>query len=642
MANSPTPGRTDRLNSSQGPNPAAKDATLTPPPVTRTPGGSGDRPRLAPGERPLPDFVLVAKLGEGGFGEVWKARGPGGIDVALKFIALGDRVGEVELRALELIKGIRHPHLVGLFGAWQQDDQLILAMDLADGTLLDCLNAALLQGHQGIPRPELLEYMREAAKGLDHLNSINIQHQDVKPQNLLLVGGGVKVADFGLAKVLQHSVTGKSHGGLSLAYAPPEFHDRKTTRWSDQYSLAVSYCQLRGGRLPFGGSAREVMIGHVMHPPDLTMLPEAERAAVARALSKEPKERWPSCREFVEALARVGGASATREVTQRRTPEPLPDTKQTGSVRSGRWRCRWLLLARLFLLLGLGLALLLFGPERVGMPRISDEALALDLGRGVKLELIYVKKGEFWMGASEGEEKGADDDNPRHRVQITKPFWLGKYAVTQEEYARLIGKPDFIWFCAEGTGKDKVRGMDTRRFPAEWVSWEDATAFCEELNRKHLSQLPELRRAGYKFRLPTEAQWEYACRAGTETPFHFGKDLNGTQANCKGTEPYGTAVKGPYLERTCQVGSYDANFWGLYDMHGNVWQWCADYYDPNFYRTGPLKDPFNGQRAAEDCRILRGGSWDMEAGLCRAAYRGRGTPGDHQHRFGFRVALCLD
>ncbi len=252
---------------------------------------------LAPGARPLPDYELVKLLGRGGFGEVWRAAGPGGFDIALKFIRLGGPAAQVELRSLELIKGIRHPHLLTMFGAWLRRDYLIVAMELADRTLLQRWQECSDQGMPGIPAPELLEYIREAAEGLDFLNEVRhpsasggltgVQHKDVKPQNLLLVGGAVKVADFGLAQVLEQTSVSAS-GGLTPAYAAPEFFQGRTSRWSDQYSLAVTYCHLRGGRLPFTGSAARVMASHVSQPPDLDMIPESERGAVERT--------WPRSR----------------------------------------------------------------------------------------------------------------------------------------------------------------------------------------------------------------------------------------------------------------------------------------------------------------------------------------------------------
>jgi serine/threonine protein kinase len=267
---------------------------------------------LSAGASPVAGYVLVKLLGKGGFGEVWNATGPGGFSVALKFIRLGGEAARVELRSLEVMKSIRHGHLLHMSGAWQVGDYLIIAMELADCTLLDQLNAARKQDEKGIPPAELIEYMRDAAKGIDYLNErhhltpsgnpVAIQHKDIKPQNLLVVGGTVKVADFGLARVLQHTVT-MATGNMTPAYAPPEFFEDKVTRWSDQYSLAVTYCQLRGGQLPFTGSALQIMAGHASRVPDLSMIPGPERAPVARALSKKPEERWPDCRAFVEALA---------------------------------------------------------------------------------------------------------------------------------------------------------------------------------------------------------------------------------------------------------------------------------------------------------------------------------------------------
>jgi serine/threonine protein kinase len=308
----------------------AANPSDTPAAGMNTPAAGGPASRLAfePGARPLPDYELVRVLGRGGFGEVWQANGPGGFAVALKFIRLGDLPGRLELRSLELMKPVRHAHLLTLFGAWQRDDWLILAMELAEGTLHERWRQANEKGSPGIPAPELAEYLREAAKGIDYLNErrhpdgqgglVSIQHRDIKPQNLLLVGGTVKVADFGLAKLLEHTVAAAS-GSMTPVYAAPEFFGNQATRWSDQYSLAVTYCQLRGGKLPFEGSPWQVMSGHLTQAPDLTMLPEAERPAVARALAKKPEERWDSCRDFADAIGAVIPAGRGR-----RPPPAMP------------------------------------------------------------------------------------------------------------------------------------------------------------------------------------------------------------------------------------------------------------------------------------------------------------------------------
>ncbi len=267
---------------------------------------------LEAGAEPILGYRLVEPLGRGGCGEVWKATGPGGFELALKFVCLAESIGPLELRALQIIKDVRHPHLLATFGAWQVGRYLINAKELAERTLLDRFREAAGQGFPGIPAPEIHEHFLDAARGLDYLNEprhpsggaepVGIQHRDVKPQNLLLVGGSVKVADFGLARILEHTQTGHT-GSMTPAYAAPEFFKKQTSNQSDQYSLAVTYCHLRGGRLPFTGGMAEVMAGHLLEPPDLTMLPEGEREAAARALAKEPRDRWGSCRAFVEALS---------------------------------------------------------------------------------------------------------------------------------------------------------------------------------------------------------------------------------------------------------------------------------------------------------------------------------------------------
>ena len=261
---------------------------------------------------PVPGYRLIERLGQGGSGQVWEAEGPGGFQVALKFVPLTEPFGLVELHGLQTIREIRHPHLLTTFGSWQSDDHLIIAMELAERTLLDRFREAAGQGFAGIPAPEIFEHFLDAAKGLDYMNEprhlspegegrVGIQHCDIKPQNLLLVGGSVKVADFGLARILEHSRTSHTDG-LTPPYAAPEFFDEKTSSQSDQYSLAMTYCHLRGGRIPFNGSFVEIISGHALRPPDLTMLPVVERPTVDRALAKAPRDRWPSCRAFVQAV----------------------------------------------------------------------------------------------------------------------------------------------------------------------------------------------------------------------------------------------------------------------------------------------------------------------------------------------------
>ncbi len=208
--------------------------------------------------------------------------------------------------------------------------------------------------------------------------------------------------------------------------------------------------------------------------------------------------------------------------------------------------------------------------------------------------------------------------------------------MTQEQYEKVIGNNP-SWFKSEGGGKDKVEKLDTAEFPVETVTWADADGFCQALGKKV--------KWGKLSRLPWEAEWEYACRAGTETPFWFGDVCNGKQANCDGNYPYGTETRGRYLGRTCQVGGdkekrYKANAFGLYDMHGNVCQWCLDYYGS--YDGLNNEDPVQLNKGTENRRVLRGGSWSNYGGFCRAAYRLKYDPAYIGSNVGFRVCVRLN
>ncbi len=250
---------------------------------------------------------------------------------------------------------------------------------------------------------------------------------------------------------------------------------------------------------------------------------------------------------------------------------------------------------------------------------------------GMKFALIPA--GRFLMGSP--PEEGHKDEEPQHPVEITARYFLGIYPVTQEEYEQVIGKIPSC-FAPGGNLAERVAGLDSRRFPVENISWNDAQRFC-----KLLARLPEEKGRGRHYWLPTEAQWEFACRGGAFTvqPFHLGKSLFSTQANFDGDCPYGGKVCGPNLRRTTTVGSYRPNAWGLFDMHGNVWEWCRDFYDEDHYRTSREKDPsgpFDG-----DHRSLRGGSWDDEGYWCRSAMRLHRWPDCHNGTIGFRVVLAL-
>lgn len=260
---------------------------------------------------PIPGYKLIERLGGGGFGEVWKAEAPGGLMKAIKFV-YGDirpqedgdssRAGQ-ELKALSRVKTVHHPYILSLERYDIIDGQLIIVMELADRTLWDRFRDCRSQGLPGIPRPELLNYLEETAEALDLMNTqYQLQHLDIKPQNLFLIHNHVKVADFGLVKDLE-GMAASVTGGVTPVYAAPETFDGWVSRFSDQYSLGIVYQELLTGTRPFGGTTmRQLVMQHLQAIPDLTPLPMAERPIIGRALAKNPDERFPSCLEMIQAL----------------------------------------------------------------------------------------------------------------------------------------------------------------------------------------------------------------------------------------------------------------------------------------------------------------------------------------------------
>jgi serine/threonine protein kinase len=274
---------------------------------------------------PLPGYRLIERLGGGGFGEVWKAEAPGGLFKAIKFVygeistpdnedamrADDDGVrADQEFTSLKRVLKVRHAFILSLEQIQVVDSQLIIVTELADRTLWDRFRECRGQGLAGIPREELLGYLEDTAEALDFMNDrYQLQHLDIKPQNLFLVENHVKVADFGLVKALQGMLASVT-GGVTPVYAAPETFEGKVSRFSDQYSLSIVYQELLTGQRPYSGSTlRQLVMQHCQGVPELKSLPEHDRPLVGRALAKEYDKRFPSCVEFIETLRRAGEPS---------------------------------------------------------------------------------------------------------------------------------------------------------------------------------------------------------------------------------------------------------------------------------------------------------------------------------------------
>ena len=240
------------------------------------------------------------------------------------------------------------------------------------------------------------------------------------------------------------------------------------------------------------------------------------------------------------------------------------------------------------------------------------ENVPVEVTNSLGMKLALIPAGQFVMGSPK-QEPGRRDVESQHIVRLTRSFYMATTEVTQAEWKALMeDNPSF------------VEGDD---HPVETIPWKDAVEFCSRLTEKE----------GVRYRLPTEAEWEYACRAGTTTAFHFGLTISTDDANYDGQKTYRDGKKGVFRDETTKVGSFPSNAWGLHDMHGNVWEWCSDWYGE--YANGEAADP-SGPGTGKT-RVVRGGCWVNAPAVCRSANRGDTEPQSWNFHFGFRVVREL-
>jgi formylglycine-generating enzyme required for sulfatase activity len=239
------------------------------------------------------------------------------------------------------------------------------------------------------------------------------------------------------------------------------------------------------------------------------------------------------------------------------------------------------------------------------------------------MTFVEIPPGRFTMGSA-ASEAGRNPDEVLHDVTITRPFYLGQFEVTQQD-----------WRAVMGTSPSTFTGCGSK-CPVESVTFLEVQQFIERLNARRTSAAAAASAPALRYRLPTEAEWEYACRAGTTGPFSTGENIAPAQANYNGKYPYGTAVQGEFRQKPAPVGSFPLNPWGLGDMHGNVWEWTSDWYGP--YRDASSENIDPHGPPSSDKRVIRGGSWYFDANSTRCGLRYTHAPSDKGFSLGFRLA----
>jgi formylglycine-generating enzyme required for sulfatase activity len=611
-------------------------------------------------------YTLIRQLGRGQFGVVWLAERRSAfanIEVAVKLVLDDDPDMEAIARESRLwAQASRHINVVPIIEADIYDGHVLIVSEyVPDGSLEDWIKR---QGGLAPSVESAVSMVSGILSGLEHLHSKKIIHRDLKPDNILLQGETPRLADFGLARVLRSNTTiGSGAVAGTPAYMAPEIFDGKRSEQSDLWAAGVILFHLLSGHMPFPQKEWGALIGAILlrDPESLpATIPAPVQEVVFRSLKKDPMERYQTVAEMRAALQLAYAKSVSQVLQPIELPVdsipyvvpmlPFPAPLAAGHILQPRISAQTQPLHSQERLeqreeieievhkepsFYSSLGAFEFDVMTVNSSGVIKEHrrgkaryFTEDIGNGVRIDMVAIPGGSYTMGSPDSEAERFEDEGPKHNVAIS-PFYLGKYAVTQAQWRVVAGLPRI--------NRDLIPNPSAFKgdeLPVEQVSWEEALEFCARLSQK----------TGRDYRLPSEAEWEYACRAGTTTPFAFGDAITPKLVNYDRNSPTSGALEKNtpgklYRKQLLPVGSTGiANSFGLYDMHGNVREWCLDVYHDNY--SGAPSDGtawVNGNDRRY--RVARGGSWNDYGFFCRSTVRFKVTPFYKFNFVGFRIAL---
>ena len=546
-------------------------------------------------------YRAVSMLGQGGFGRTFLAvdefkpskprcvikqflpevKSPEGIKKATELF---------EREAVRLDELGQHNQIPELLAFFDQEARKYLIQEFIDGN--DLLKELATEGV--FSQQQIKELLDDLLSVLKFVHGNNVIHRDIKPENIIRrkQDGKLVLVDFGAAKEAIAANTSKTATIIgSASYIAPEQAAGKPKFASDLYSLGATCLHLLTSIEP-------------INLFDTT----------------EGQWNWRSHLEDNEVQQALLGEINPAKLNRSRSPARQSATKQKLSRVKQKVRKLDLKILEFQYTTISNDPCVILG-KKMSLPtrrhRGKAKYITLELGNNITLDLIGIPGGQFSMGSPQNELEREAKESPQHSVTI-RPFLMGKYPITQAQ-----------WFAVMGNNPSRFAEPDTAssKRPVERVSWFDCCQFCEKL-----SQL-----VGRKFRLPTEAEWEYACRGKTQTAFHFGSTIGTELANYNGDGNYGSGFKGDNRQETTDVDLFPANQFGLYDLHGNVAEWCADTWHRD-YQNAPDDGSAWISNNPKDLRVLRGGSWRHHPGSCRSAQRLKSLPNSKSDAISFRIA----
>ena len=604
-------------------------------------------------------YIIQEKLGAGGMGQVYKAYHPEAAKlVAIKVILTQGKLDAESVKRFErevkASEKLVHPNIIAVLDSGSSKGILFMVMELIEGKdLFELINE---KGKLAIK--EAVAYIIQAARALEHAHANGVIHRDVKPANLIADSQGLlKIVDMGLAKIQEGEnedkismlTTNTAIMGSADFMSPEQTVSTKNvdTR-TDIYSLGASFYFLLTAKVMYPQKATfSKLISHRQAPISSLkfMRPDVSQKLddiYTKMVAKKVEDRYQSMTKLILDLEALEKESTTQNLLkQDAVLNPfqvngvnfldLDDISIKPKKSAGIFANKKIAMFCAGLFVVVGLLVILFIPKNTmvkndlnntddaqeafleppfdfNQAQEAQQALAktlglavettVDLGRGVNLAMILIPQGKFMMG-SPFSEPGHKSDEAQHQVVLSRPYFIGKNEVTQEQ-----------WEAVMGDNPSQTKGA---KLPVTNISWNDCQNFISKLNAKTESN----------YRLPTEAEWEYACRSGSKSAYSVGDKITKNDAN------YENAKGGAK-----PVGSYKPNAFGLYDMHGNVWEFCSDWYGA--YSPGKSLDPMGVNNGRD--HVLRGGSFFVDGLLLRSSTRDLVAPDFHNVVIGLRLA----
>lgn len=500
--------------------------------------------------------------------------------------------------AMKLAK-LQHRHIVEVFEVVEFDGIFGIVMEFVKGeNLAECLQ------QQGQPFCEsiALGYIQQIGEALVVLHDRGMLHRDVKPLNIMRRAANPAEAvliDFGLARELEFGVTQALTNVGTPAYAAPEqFHQQREAQvkpgaYTDVYGLAATLYALVTNQNPFPAEFR--LQGALLIPPHQQNKSVSKRVsqAIVRGMALDPSERSATVAEFLEDL----GLGIQQHLSQKTSVGGHLQQFWTKTVEVDR-------------------------RGNITQRRTIHPEYFTEHVNGIGIDMVSIAGGRFVMESLSAEADRNERESPQPNHVSLPSFFMSRFAVTQAQWRAVAQLPP----VQENLDPDPANFKGDQR-PVEQVSWDDAQEFCRRLSQA----------TGKAYQLPREAAWEYACRAGSTTPFAFGATLSADIANYDGNYVYANGKQGLRRQKTTPVGTFAPNAWGLYDMHGNIWEWCEDSWHGG-YNDAPTGDPACIDNSSE-FKILHGGSWNDIPWSCRSANRYYFSRGLRLNLIGFRLFL---